>query len=98
MFKKNNFLLQSNLKINLKKSKSALIYSFMAGFIMGSIPFIYKSIENFRIQKLIEEERKIQIENKKKICKKDESDYKKFLSLGFPKTAIEKFNICMKKQ
>ena len=29
---------------------------------------------------------------------KNNSDYKKFLSLGFPKTAIEKFNICMQEQ
>ena len=35
--------------------------------------------------------------NKEKICKTENSDYKKFLSLGFPKTAIEKFNICMKR-
>ena len=26
------------------------------------------------------------------------SNYKKFMNLGFPKTAIEKFNICMKEQ
>ena len=38
------------------------------------------------------------IEKKEKICKEEESDYKKFLSLGFPKTAIEKFNFCMKEQ
>ena len=96
MFKENNFLIQINLKSSLKKSKKALIYSFMVGLIMGSIPFIHKSRENFKIQKLIEEERKIQIKNKEKMCKKEESDYKKFLTLGFPKTAIEKFNICMK--
>ena len=30
--------------------------------------------------------------------REDNSDYQKFLSLGFPKTAIEKFNICMKEQ
>ena len=65
---------------------------------MGSIPLIHKSIENFKIQKLIEDARKIQIEKKEKICKEEESDYKKFLSLGFPKTAIEKFNICINDQ
>ena len=26
------------------------------------------------------------------------SEYKKFLSLGFPKTAIEKFNICIQEK
>ena len=98
MFKTNNFFVISNLKIHLKKYKSALIYSFIIGLIMGSIPFIYKSKEDFKVKQLIREQRKIQFENKEKICKQDNSDYKKFLNLGFPKTAIEKFNICMKAQ
>ena len=98
MSKKSNFLILSNLKSNLKKNKSALIYSFIVGFFMGSIPSIHKSKENFRIQKLIQEEKKIQIQNLEIICKGEESDYKKFMNLGFPKTAIEKFNICMKEQ
>ena len=98
MSKKINFLIQINLKNTLKTYKKELAYSFIIGLVMGSIPLIHKSIGNFRIQKLIEYERKIQIENKEKICKKEESDYQKFLSLGFPKTAIEKFNICMKEQ
>ena len=98
MPKKNNFLIQINLKSTLKTYKKELAYSFIIGLVMGSIPLIHKSIENFRIQKLIEDERKIQTEKKQKICKEEESDYQKFLSLGFPKTAIEKFNICMKEQ
>ena len=98
MPKKNNFLIQTNLKSTLKTYKKELVYSFIVGLVMGSIPLIHKSIENFKIQKLIEDARKIQIEKKEKICKEEESDYKKFLSLGFPKTAIEKFNICMKEQ
>ena len=68
----------------------------MVGLIMGSIPFIYKSSKSFRVQKLMEEQRKIEIQNKTKICKEENSEYEKFLRLGFPKTAIEKFNICMK--
>ena len=70
----------------------------MIGLVIGTLPFIKKYKESFRVQKLIEEQKKLQIEVKEKICKKENSDYKKFLSLGFPKTAIEKFNICMKKQ
>ena len=31
---------KSNLKNHLKKNKSVLIYSFMVGLVMGSIPFI----------------------------------------------------------
>ncbi len=67
----------------------------MIGLIIGSIPFIKKSKENFRVQKLIQEERKLEIQQKEKICKNDDSDYKKFVNLGFPKTAIEKLYICI---
>ena len=98
MFKFSNFLVKGNLKSDLKKYKSALAYSFITGFVMGSIPFIYKSIENFRVQKIIQEQRQKQNQNKEKICKGYSSDYEKFLTLGFPKTAIEKFNICMKEK
>ena len=98
MLKINDFIEKSNIKSYLKKYKSAIKYSFMVGLFMGSLPFIYKSLINFRFQKLIEEQRKIEMQNKEKICKGESSDYKKFLSLGFPKTAIEKFNICMNEQ
>ena len=68
----------------------------MIGLVIGSIPSFYRLKESLTVKKLIEEQRKIEIQNKEKICKEDNSDYKKFLSLGFPKTAIEKFNNCMK--
>ena len=71
MSKENNFLIQINLKNTLKTYKKELTYSFIIGLVMGSIPLIHKSIENFRIQKLIEDEREIQIEKKEKICKEE---------------------------
>ena len=98
MFKKNNFLVISNLKSYLKRYKPALIYSFMIGSIMGSIPFLYKLNESLKFQQLLREERKIQIQKKEKICKEDNSEFEKFLRLGFPKTAIEKYNICMQEK
>jgi len=98
MFKVSSFLVENNLLNDLKRYKSKLAYSFMIGLIIGSLPFVYKVTERFSVQKLIQEQRQRQIENKEKICKGDNSDYKKFLSLGFPKTAIEKFNICMQEQ
>ena len=98
MFKISSFLVENNLINELKRYKSKLAYSFMIGLIIGSLPFIYKFTESFRVRKLIQEQRQRQIENKEKICKGYNSDYEKFLSLGFPKTAIEKFNICMQKQ
>ena len=96
MLKINNFLIKSNLKRSFKEYKSKLLFSFMVGVLIGSIPYLYKSIEHFRIQKIIQKELEMKIQNKEKICKNNNSDYEKFLSLGFPNTAIEKFNICMK--
>ena len=98
MFKISSFLVENNLINDLKRYKSKLAYSFMIGLIIGSLPFIYKFTESLRVRKLIQEQRQRQNENKEKICKGYNSDYEKFLSLGFPKTAIEKFNICMQKQ
>ena len=98
MFKISNFLVENNLIKDIKGYKSKLAYSFMIGLIIGSLPFIYKVTESFRIQKLIQEQRQKQNEKKEKICRGYNSDYEKFLSLGFPKTATEKFNMCMQKQ
>ena len=98
MFQINNFLDKSKIKNYLKSYKLALIYSFIVGLIIGSIPFFYKLNENLRVQKLIQEQRKLKIQYKEKICKNDNSEYKKFLSLGFPKTAIQKFKNCMKEK
>ena len=94
MFKLNSFLEKNDLINDLKRYKSKLAYSFVVGLIIGSLPFIYKVKESFRVQKLIEEQR----QNKEKICRGYNSDYEKFLSLGFPKTAIDKLNTCMKEQ
>ena len=98
MIEQSNFFVLSITKNILKRYKSKLIYAFIVGLVIGSIPFIYKSNEKIRLQKLIQKQRKIEIQNKEKICKDDNSEYKKFLNLGFPKTAIEKFNFCMKEQ
>ena len=95
MFKISNFLVENNLIKDIKGYKSKLAYSFMIGLFIGSLPFIYRVTENFRVQKLIQEQKKIQIQNMEKKCKADNSEYKKFLSLGFPKTATEKFKDCM---
>ena len=98
MFKLSNFLIEKDIKHNLKIYKSKLLYPFIVGLFMGSLPYIYKARENFRVKKLIQEQRNMQIKNKEKICKDENSEYKKFLNLGFPKTANEKFNICMKEK
>ena len=98
MFKVSSSFVENNLISDLKRYKSKLAYSFMIGLVIGSFPFIDKLTDRLSVQKLIQEQQQRQNENKEKICKGENSDYKKFLSLGFPKTAIEKFNVCMQKQ
>ena len=98
MYKVSSFLVENNLLNDLKRYKSKLAYSFVIGFIIGSLPFIYKTKESLRVQKIIQEQRQRQNQNIEKICKGYSSDYEKFLTLGFPKTAIEKFNVCMKEK
>ena len=98
MFEIISFIEKSNIKNYLKKYKLVLICSFMIGLMIGSIPFFYKLNENLRVQKLIQEQRKLKIQYNEKICKNDNSEYKKFLSLGFPKTAIQKFKNCMREK
>tara|TARA_Y100001978_G_C23654459_1_gene415262 strand:+ start:124 stop:420 length:297 start_codon:yes stop_codon:yes gene_type:complete len=95
MFKLNNYFAKICLNNNSKRYTSAFTFSFFIGFFIATIPFIYKLIDNFRNQIFIQEQRKIQIKNKERICKENNSDYKKFLNLGFPETAIKKFNTCM---
>ena len=97
MLKLKNYFAKSSFKQLLKEYKSAFAISFIAGVFIATIPYLYQFIENFRNQKLIQEQRRIQIEKKEKMCK-DISDYKKFLNLGFPETATRKFNTCMKEQ
>ncbi len=81
----------------LNKEKVAGISSFILGIFLGAIPYAYESIENYKIDKLVKKENLLQIKKKENECKDDNSDYAKFLNLGFPKTALKKFNICMQR-
>ena len=96
MSKVNTSCFKSNLKNHFKKYKSALAFAFIIGSLIGAIPYISQSINKFKINKLIEEQRLMQIRNKEKICTDNNSNYKKFLNLGFPNTAIDQFKSCMK--
>ena len=96
MSKMKTSFFNSNLKNHLKKYKSEITFAFIIGSLIGTIPYISQSINKLMINKLIEEQRVMQIRNKEKICKDNNSNYKKFLDLGFPKTAIDQFKICMK--
>lgn len=96
MLKLNNFFTKGSIKNQFKENKSAFALSFIIGVFIATIPYIDKFIENFRNDILIKEQIKIKIQNKEKVCKDYNSDYTKFLNLGFPETATKKFNSCMK--
>ena len=72
--------------------------SFTVGIIIATIPYVYEFIENSRSQISNQKQKQLQIQIKEKVCKNNNSDYIKFLNLGFPETATEKFNICMQEQ
>ena len=65
MLKVKSFLVENNLIKDLKRYKSKLAFSFIVGLIIGSLPFIYKVTESFRVQKLIQEQMQRQNEKKK---------------------------------
>ena len=98
ILKINNYFGKNSFKKYFKEYKLALAFSFTVGVCIAAIPYIYEFIENSKSQILIQEQKKIQIQNKQKVCKNKNSDYIKFLNLGFPETATEKFNNCMKEQ
>jgi len=89
---------KNHLKNYFKKYILVFACSFSIGFFISTIPYIYKFIENFRIEKLIQEDRKMQIKENEEKCKNNNSEYRKFVKLGFPDTAISKFKICMQEK
>ena len=78
-----------------KENKLAFVSAFSIGVLISTIPYINKLIENLKMERLIEKERQMIFKEKEKKCKGKNSSYNKFLNLGFPETAISKFNICM---
>ncbi len=76
----------------------AFISSFSIGALIAAIPHTYKFIENYKMENLIKRERQLQVKKQEKKCKDENSDYAKFMDLGFPQTAILKFNDCMEEK
>ena len=83
---------------NSRKYKLGFISSFIIGVIIATITHTDKLIENHKMETLIKKERKLQLKKKEEKCKDKNSDYAKFMDLGFPKTAISKFNECMQEK
>jgi len=83
---------------HIKKYKLVFFCSFSVGILISATPYIYKVIKNYKLTQEIKKEKLLQIEKLEKKCKDSNSDYSKYLILGFPKTAISKFDICMKEK
>ena len=83
---------------NFRKYKLSFLVSFSIGVLVSTLPYIYKVIENIRIEQSIREERQVKMKKKEKKCKDNNSEYIKFINLGFPETAMAKFNICMEEK
>tara|TARA_B100000287_G_C20391805_1_gene685983 strand:- start:396 stop:683 length:288 start_codon:yes stop_codon:yes gene_type:complete len=83
---------------NHRKYKLAFISSFSIGVLISTITHTYNFIENYKMENLIKRERQLQVKKQEKKCKDENSDYAKFMDLGFPQTAILKFNDCMEEK
>ena len=92
------FFSEDNLGILFKQYKFSFAASFSLGVLISSTFFAYKLVMIYKTEKLIQRERQLEIEKKEKECKKENTDYAKFMNLGFPDTANQKFNMCMKEK
>ena len=83
---------------NSRKYKLGFISSFVIGVLITTISHTYKLIDKYKMETLIKKERKLQLKKKEEKCKDKNSDYRKFADLGFPKTTISRFNLCMQEK
>ena len=88
-------LVKNILLANSRKYKFAFIISFIIGTLIATIPHTFKFIKHYKMETLIKKEIKLQLKKSEEKCKDKNSDYAKFVNLGFPETAISKFNVCM---
>ena len=91
-------LVKNILLNNFRKYKLAFISSFSIGILITTITHTFKLIENHKMERLIKKEIELQLKKKEEKCKDKNSEYAKFVDLGFPKTAISKFNVCMQEK
>lgn len=80
-----------------KKYKLAFASSFSIGVLISTIAYSFKFIDKYKAKKFLTES-ELKTKQMEKNCKDEYSDYAKFLNLGFPNTAMEKFNYCMKEK
>ena len=92
----NNLIEIIKLKINSRKRLLVLIFAFITGIIIPTVPYFLNFISEIRNKREIEIKNKnliIKLENN---CRSKNSKYKKLLDLGFKNFALEEFNVCMR--
>ena len=92
----NNYIENLNIKRNLTKNRSAIISSFLVGVTISSITFIKTTLDEFNYRKSVLLEKEMTIKAIENLCKSDDSNYLKLYNLGFPLSAQEEFDNCMK--
>ena len=92
----NYFIENLNIKRSLTKKRSAIISSFLVGVTISSITFIKTTLDEFNYRKSVLLEKEMTIKAIENLCKSDDSNYLKLYNLGFPLTAQEEFDNCMK--
>ena len=87
----------ANFKIQNFSNKDLLwiVISFFLGAMISIAPIILKFINNYMAERRIDLDNKIKLKKIKESCKDINSEYSKLLNLGFPKTAVKKFNNCV---
>ena len=92
----NYFIENLNIKRNLTKNRTAIISSFLVGVTISSITFIKTTLDEFNYRKSVLLEKEMTIKAIENLCKSDDSNYLKLYNLGFPLSAQEEFDNCMK--
>ena len=92
----NYYIENMNIKRNLTKSRSAIITSFLIGVTISGIPFVKNTLDELNYRKSVLLEKEMTIKAIENLCKSDDSNYLKLYNLGFPLSAQEEFDNCMK--
>jgi len=92
----NNLIEIVKLKINSRNKLLVLIFAFITGIIIPTVPYFLNFLSEINNKREIELKNKnliIKLENN---CRSKNSKYKKLIDLGFENFALEEFNVCMR--
>ena len=93
-----NYIQKVDFKNYLEQNITAIVFSFFVGVAISFIPFFNILIETNRSERIFQLEREIAIKKIQDKCQDLDSEYKKLFYLGFPESALVKFNQCVKEK